>query len=535
VDFEWVAIALGDVSWISLAFFLGFLARLISLPPLVGFLATGFLLNYIGIASGETLQKLADLGITLLLFTVGLKLNLKVLIRPQVWGVTALHIAIIIALFGAAIFALALMSVPLFSGLDLRLSLMLAFALSFSSTVFVVKTLEDKGEMKSLHGRIAIGILVMQDLAAVIFLAASTGKLPSPWALLLFLLIPLRPLLHHLLQKTGHGELLILYGLVLALGGAELFELGGVKDDLGALIMGVLISTHPKSNEMARSMLGFKDLFLVGFFLSIGMSGQLSLEALVIGLLLVPFIFVKSALFFTLMTRFKLRARTSLLATLNLTNYSEFGLIIAAIGVSNGWMDAEWLVVIAIALSLSFIIAAPLNNIDDRIYSQFRNFWIKFQCKERLPDDMLLDTFGATIAIFGMGRVGSGAYDKMHELHGETVVGIDFDAERVKQHQVTGHNVLHGDPSDADFWEKIEQDHSIELVMLALPNLQANLDVLEQLRQISFTGRISTIARFTDEESILKKSGATAVFNIYTEAGAGFAEHVECEANHDES
>jgi len=527
MDFEWVAIALGDVTWISLAFFLGFLARLTGLPPLVGFLATGFVLNYLGVASGEVLQKLADLGITLLLFTVGLKLNLKVLIRPQVWSVTVLHISIIIALFGAAIFGLALMNAPLFSGLDLKLSLMVAFALSFSSTVFVVKSLEEKGEMKSLHGRIAIGILVMQDLAAVIFLAASTGKLPSPWALGLFLLIPLRPLFNYLLQKTGHGELLILYGLVLALGGAELFELGGVKDDLGALIMGVLISTHPKSNEMAKTMLGFKDLFLVGFFLTIGMSGQLSMEALIIGLLLVPFIFVKSALFFTLLTRFKLRARTSLLATLNLTNYSEFGLIVAAIGVTNGWLDADWLVVIAIALSLSFVIAAPLNNIDDKIYSQFRDFWMRFQRKQRLQDDRLLDTLGATIAIFGMGRVGSGAYDKMHELHGDTVIGIDFDAEIVKKHQSMGRNVIRGDPSDADFWDKISGDHRIKLVMLALPNLQANLDALQQLRGISFSGRIGAIARFPDEEKTLQQAGVSAVFNIYTEAGAGFADHVE--------
>ncbi|MEN8166976.1 MAG: cation:proton antiporter family protein [Pseudomonadota bacterium] len=527
MDFAWVAIALGDVAWISLAFLLGLLASSIGLPPLVGFLATGFVLNYLGIASGEMLQKLADLGITLLLFTVGLKLNLKVLIRPQVWSVTALHVSIIIALFGAAILALASLGAPLFSGLDLKLSLMLAFALSFSSTVFVVKVLEEKEEMNSLHGRIAIGILVMQDLVAVIFLAASTGKLPSPWALLLFLLIPLRPLFHLLLQKTGHGELLILYGLVLALGGAEIFELGGVKDDLGALIMGVLIATHPKSHEMAKSMLGFKDLFLVGFFLSIGMSGQLSLEALIIGLLLVPFVFAKSALFFALMTRFKLRARTSLLATLNLTNYSEFGLIVAAIGVTNGWMEGEWLVVIAIALSLSFVLAAPLNSIDDRIYSHFREFWMRFQRKERLPDDRLLDTLGATIAIFGMGRVGSGAYEKMHELHGDTVVGIDFDAELIARQQAMGRKVLHGDPSDADFWEKIEQDHSIELVMLALPNLQANLDALEQLRKISFSGDIAATTRFPDEEKVLRQSGATDVFNIYTEAGAGFADHVE--------
>lgn len=278
-------------------------------------------------------------------------------------------------------------------------------------------------------------------------------------------------------------------------------------------------------------MLGFKDLFLVGFFLTIGMSGQLSLEALVIGLLLVPFIFVKSTLFYALMTRFKLRARTSLLATLNLTNYSEFGLIIVAIGVTNGWLDAEWLVVIAIALSFSFIIGAPINDIDDRIYSKFRPFWMRFQCQERLPDDILLDTLGATIAIFGMGRVGTGTYSKMREFHGDTVVGVDFDAERVKSHQSMGHNVLYGDPSDADFWETIEQNHSIELVMLALPNLQANLDALEQLRAISFSGRISAIAKFPDEVSVLKKHGATAVYNIFTEAGAGFAEHVESKAS----
>lgn len=529
MNVEWVAIALGDVSWISLAFLLGFLARLISLPPLVGFLASGFLLNYLGMSSGESLQKLADLGITLLLFTVGLKLNLKVLIKPQVWAVTALHAAVVILLFSIGIFALSAMKLSIFAALDFKLAVLLAFALSFSSTVFVVKALEDKGEMKSLHGRIAIGILVMQDLAAVIFLAASSGSLPSAWALLLFLLIPLRPMFHHLLQKTGHGELLILYGLVLALGGAELFELASVKDDLGALIMGVLISTHPKANEMAKSMLGFKDLFLVGFFLSIGMSGQLSFEALIIGLLLVPFIALKFALFFALMTRFKLRARISFLSSLNLTNYSEFGLIVVAIAVSNQWLDAQWLVAMAIALSLSFVAISPFSKNDDKIYSRFRSFWIKYQRDNKLAADHLLLTPNTKVVIFGMGRVGSGAYDKTRERYGETVIGIDFDADVIKRHLRHGRNVYHGDPSDADFWEAIKQNHDIDLIMLALPNLQAILDALAQLRAINFSGHITAIARFPDEVPLLQKSGATAVYNIYTEAGAGFAEHVEKE------
>ena len=269
MDFEWVAIAFGDVLWICLAFVFGYSAKWVNLPPLVGFLVTGFVLNYLGFASGDTLQKLADLGITLLLFTVGLKLNVRFLIRPQVWTVTAIHISITIALFGAGIYGLVLIGTPVFAELNFTMSLMLGFALSFSSTVFVVKFLEEKGEMNSLHGRIAIGILVIQDLAAVVFLAVSTGKMPSEWALLLVLLVPLRPVLFYFLYRIGHGELLILYGLVLALGGAELFEFGGVKDDLGALVMGGLLASHPKATEMAKSMLGFKDLFLVGLFLSV--------------------------------------------------------------------------------------------------------------------------------------------------------------------------------------------------------------------------------------------------------------------------
>lgn len=527
MEFEWVAIALGDVAWISLAFILGFLATQFGLPPLVGFLIAGFVLNFFGMAGGEVLHKLADLGITLLLFAVGLKLNLRVLIKPQVWAVTVLHSTIVTVILGVLVFWLALLGLPLFVDLDFGAALTLAFALSFSSTVFAVSALEKAREMKSLHGSIAIGILVMQDLAAVAYLAASTGKFPSPWAALLVFLIFLRPLFHRVLQRVGHGELLILYGLVLALGGAELFESAGVTGDLGALVLGVLIAGHTKSEELAKSIFGFKDLFLVGFFLSIGLTGQLSWTAVLTGLFLVPFIFAKSMLFLVLMTRFRLRARTSLLATLNLSNFSEFGLIVTAIGVANGMLDSNWLVVVAIALSLSFVVTAPLVAIDDRIYSRFRGFLCRFQRMERLPDDEILDTQGATIAIFGMGRVGTGAYEKMREHHGETVVGIDFDPELVNEHESMGRKVLCGDPSDADFWEKVEQGHRIELVMLALPNLQANLDALEELQSVSFKGRIAATAKYPGEKEELLRHGATHVFNIYTEVGAGFADFVE--------
>jgi len=526
MDFEWIAIALGDIAWISMAFVLGLAARALGLPPLVGFLATGFLLNAQGIASGEMLQKLSDLGITLLLFIVGLKLNLRTLVRPQVWAVTSLHAGIVVAGFGTVFYLLALLNLPVVEGLNFWTSMLIAFALSFSSTVYVVKALEEKGEMASLHGRIAVGILIMQDIAAVVFLAFSIGKLPTVWAFAIILLIPLRPALHLLLKRVGHGELLILYGFLLALGGAEAFELVGLKGDLGALILGLLIANHPKADELAKSMLGFKDLFLLGFFLSIGLSGAITLEAVAVGALLTPIVLLKSALFFMLLGLFRLRARTALLASVNLSNYSEFGLIVVAIGVANGWIGSEWLIILAVALSFSFVLAAGLAKTVRHHYDRNRDWWKRLQNPKLSAEDRLLDVTGARIAIIGMGGIGTGAYDNMRALHGDAVVGVDIDPITVRNQQATGRNVLLGDPSDADFWDRLHATDKLDLVMLALPMFATNMAVLEQLKAASFRGQIAATAKFQDEVEVLKNAGATTVFNVYTEAGAGFAAHV---------
>ena len=526
MDFEWVAIALGDVVWISLAFFLGFLSTMIKLPPLIGFLVAGFILNYLGMASGEMLQKLADLGITLLLFTVGLKLDVKSLKRPQIWATTLIHMSVVTVLFGFGIYILSFLTLPLLSDLNFQQAALIAFALSFSSTVFVVKVLEEKGEMNSRHGRIAIGILIMQDLAAVLFLAVTSGKYPSLWAIGLVLLIPATYLLKLILERAGHGELLVLYGFVLALGGAEVFEMVGVKDDLGALIMGVLISTHPKARELAKSMLGFKDLFLVGFFLTIGLAGELSLLTVLIGAALVPLVIIKSLLFLKIMTGLKLRARTALLAMLNLSNYSEFGLIVVAIGVSNNWLDAQWLIASAIALSISLIIAAPINKANNDIYRKHNDLWRSMERRERLPEDLSIDTFDAQVAVFGMGRVGVGAYDALCDSQSKKVIGFDFDDQLIEEQKYSGRNVAVGNPSDPDFWEKIDHNKSFDLILLAMPNLQANLSALAQLKSMAYPAQVAAVVRYSDEEELLREQGVEEVFNIYTKAGTGFAEHV---------
>jgi predicted Kef-type K+ transport protein len=531
MDFAWVAVDVGDVSVLAVAFALGLLARAVGLPPLVGYLAAGFVLATQGMTAGPLIEKLSDLGITLLLFTVGLKIHIRTLVRPQVWAVATLHMLATTLLFAVGALAVAMSGLGAWTGLDARTALLIGFALSFSSTVFAVKALEDRGEMSALHGQVAIGILIMQDIGAVGFLALSSATLPSIWALLLLLLVPLRRVLTGLLQRIGHGELLVLYGFLLALGGAEGFELVALKGDLGALVLGVLIATDPRSDELAKRMLGFKDLFLVAFFLSIGLSGHLTLDVLLVGAAIAPLALLKAAGFFLLLTRSRLRARTALLASFNLANFSEFGLIVAAIGVSAGLLPAPWLAVIAIALSLSFVVAAVLNVRANDLYTRFRDGWRAWQTPIRLDDDRLLDIGDAQVAVIGVGGIGTGAYDELRAQYGDAVVGIDVDPVTVASHQAQGRRVLLGDPSDADFWDRVQATHRLDLVLLTLPNVHTTLCVLERLAEVDFTGRSAAIAKYPDEKRRLLEGGASTVYNIYTEAGSAFAGHVTAVAD----
>ena len=513
-----------DIVSISSAFLLGLIARQFGMPPLVGYLIAGFILYASGIRISETISGFAEMGVTLLLFSIGLKLSVGSLLKQQIWAVASLHMLITVIIFTAGIYLFGLSGLPLFSDLSFSMAILIAFALSFSSTVFAVKVLEEKSEMAAIYGIVSIGILIMQDIIAVVFLAVSAGKVPSLWALLLLGLIPLRPVLYKILERAGHGELLILFGLSIALGGAQIFELAGVKGDLGALILGLMLSAHPKAFELSRHLLGFKDLFLVGFFLSIGLSGALHMQEIGIAMLLVLLVPLKVMLFFWLLTRFNLRTSTSMLTSLSLANYSEFGLIVCAVGVANGWVGSEWLLIIAIALSISYIVAAPFNTRSHQLYERFRERLLPFQSATRIPGEEPIEPEDASILIFGMGHVGTSAYDNLRERLGDVVLGIDFCPSTVESHNSEGRRVILGSATDTDFWKRINMDFSkVDLVMLAMPVHSENLFAIKHLKKLGFRGKLAAIAKYPDDIESLKQAGVDSVFNLYTEAGRGFA------------
>ena len=516
---------MNDLYWIGPALVSGILAARFGLPPLVGYLITGFLLNVLGFVDYDRLVMIGNLGVTLLLFTIGLKLDVRTLLHPVIWAGTTLHMLVVIAVFGTGLYWLGLTGLAIFSDVDFRIALLIGFALSFSSTVFAVKTLEEKGEYTSKYGQLAIGILIMQDIYAVLFLAVSSGKIPSPWALVLLALIPLRGALMNLMSRAGHGELQILFGLALAFGGWSLFDAVDVKGDLGALVVGALLAAHPAAAGISKKLLGFKDLLLVGFFLSIGMSGTISISALLVALALAVLVILKVILYFGLFTRFRLRAHTSLFASLALANYSEFGLIVGAIAVANGWLSSDWLVIIALALTLTFIAAAPLNARSRELHKKMKAQITPFETATPLPEDAPIEPGEARIGIIGMGRVGSGVYDSLKDQYGDWLVGIDIDPDTVSRHVAAGRKVIHADATDDEFWARTGRG-KVSVVLLALPEPEQNLAVARGIRSRHTRGHIFAMVQYPEEVAKLKDAGVENTWNLYAEAGNGFADAV---------
>jgi predicted Kef-type K+ transport protein len=456
--------------------------------------------------------------VLLLLFSVGLKLRFKSLLRLEVLIGSLLHLAL-----SAALFLLLLAAVAEISRTG---AWVLAVALSFSSTVIAAKILETKRELRAFHGRTAIGILIIQDLVAIAILGFAGQSELSPWALALLGLLVLKPLLHKLLDLTGHDELLLLLGLIMALViGASSFEQVGFSPELGALLLGVLFSTHARASELSNALWGLKEIMLIGFFLQIGLAGQPTPDMFYVALLLTLLLPIKAALFFLVLLLFRLRARSSFLAAISLATYSEFGLIVVAYGVKQGWMGADWMVLFALTVALSFIVTAPIDRQGHQLYLLLKNRLEMFQSRKRHPDDEPISLGNSHILIMGMGRVGSGAYDTLTQL-GHRVIGLDSDPGKVERHRQKGRRVLYADAEDPGLWQNIELE-GIHSILLAMPDMEAKVSATRQLRATGFSGVICATATYPEELEQIKAAGADLAYNYYDNIGSGIAAQLQ--------
>jgi len=502
-----------ELLWIGAAYALGLLASRLGLPPLVGYLGAGFALWGFGHQESSVLNDIASIGVLLLLFTLGLKLRFTSLVRLEVLGVGGIHLVLFGLLFGLIVLGL---------GLGAEAALFVGIGLAFSSTVLAVKLLDDRQELSTLHGRIVVGILILQDLVAVGLMAYAGIKSPTPWALLLLALPLLRPVVGWILEKSGHDELLLLYGLGLALGGAGLAESLGVSPELGALLIGAALAGHPQTSELSRTLWGLKEAFLVAFFLQMGLMGLPAASSLPLALGILLLLPLKGVLFFALLIAFGLRARTAFVTSVALTSYGEFALLTSLAAIQGGMLSHSMGQVVGLVVAVSLILAAPLNRAVHSLYQRFESQLQGFERKGRHVDDEPTSLGGAEWLVVGMGRTGVAAY-KMLERQGLRVLGLDADEAKLEAHRSKMRQVLYGDAEDPELWSRLDLT-GLRGVLLSLPDLEAKVRAIQGLKARGFTGTIAATCFHPEEDSVLYAAGATLISHPFAEAGERLAE-----------
>lgn len=504
-----------ELIWIGSAYLCGLIACKLSLPTLVGYLFAGYFLHYFNVPAISNLHHLSDIGIELLLFTVGLKLKPKGLLKFEVLTVGGAHL-LITALVSGIFFVL----------LDEQITggLVLGVSLAFSSTVFAIKVLEDSGELSSLHGRGVLSILILQDMLAIGLMAYAENKQPSIWAWSLLFMPLIRPLAHRLLSASRTAELKMLLGFTFATGGSLLAEASGINADVGALLAGLTIAGHAKTDELANRLWGIKELFLIGFFLQIGLAelpnkGQIY-QAMTL-LLLLP---LQGVLFFALFILVRLRARTAFISSLALMTYSEFALITTSAVVEFGLLSAEWQSIISLAVAGSLAISAPLNKYADKLFVYFKPFLIRFERKSLHPD-RLPDSFGASEwLIVGMGRTGVAAYQALID-QGQRAVGIDSDPTVIESTLAKKRRVVYADVAENQIWAELPLD-KVKGIILTLPAYDLRINTIRQIRKNGFSGAIGSICYQVEDEITLKQAGADFIIHPLVEAGKQLVEKI---------
>jgi len=501
-----------EVIFLGSAYFIGLIANRLFLPPLVGYLLAGYVLNFFEITTSPTLNHLADVGIELLLFTVGLKIKPRSLIKREVLSVGGLHLVIVTA-FSVALFLL--------QNGHLTGGLILGASLAFSSTVLAIKVLEDNNELSTLHGRDVLSILILQDIIAIGLLAVANGKTPNPWAFGLLALPLIRPLAHRLLSATHSDDLRLLLGVFFALAGSAIANRVGVSADIGALLMGITLASHTKTEDIANKLWGLKEILLVAFFIQIGLSELPSLEQIKDAIFLLLMLPLQGALFFMLFVFFGLRARTAFISSLALMTYSEFALITTEAVVKADLLSSQWQATISLAVAASLAIAAPLNRFSHRLFSVLEPFLIRFERKGKSPDH-LPDSIGvAEWLVFGMGRTGTSAYMALHEKE-QRVVGFDADPTILEKLLAEGRRVVYGDAEDVELLNGLRLDH-VKGILLTMPDFEARCAATFRLRKRGFKGHIGTICYFSEEQTALESSGADFIIHPLTQAGSYLA------------
>ena len=551
---------------LGLALIMGFIAARLKLPVLVGYLIAGIIIGPATpgfVADIELSSQLAEIGVMLLMFGVGLHFSLEDLLavrRIALPGAVA-QIAVATAL---GIFVTSLW------GWSLAAGIVFGLALSVASTVVLLKALESRGVLDSVNGRIAIGWLLVEDLVMVLVLVllpalalwlGSTTNAATPsvgdrslWQTLavtigqvsgfvvLMLVVGRRlfPWLLWQVARTGSRELftlcIVAAAVGIAYGSAALF---GVSFALGAFFAGMVMRESPLSYRAAEESMPLRDAFSVLFFVSVGMLFEpavLIREPLHVVMVLAIIIFGKSIAAFVIVLLFRYPLNTALTVSASLAQIGEFSFILANFGVSLGLLPPEGQSLILSGAIISIALNPVLFGAIEPAQAWIRSRSKLAQALER-PDDPLaalpmttdLKRLTGHVVIVGYGRVGRRIGEAMI-AHGIAIVVAEQNREIVERLRSSGIAAVSGDASDPAVLLQAHV-HRASILVIATPDTLNVRKMIEVARTVN--PRIQTVVRTHSEEEavLLEQEQAGKVFLGEHELATGMIQHVlECHA-----
>ena len=529
---------------IGVATVVGVVGTWLRQPLVVSFIVVGILVGPSGLELAtdfEQLKLLAQIGIALLLFVVGLKLDLHMI---RTMGPVALATGLGQVVFTSVFGFLIARSL----GMDIITSTYVAVALTFSSTIIIVKLLSDKREIDALHGRIAVGFLIVQDIVVVLAMIAlsSLGAVgDSPEQLLgQFLLVAgkgllflaavavmmtvvLPRLLAHIARSS---ELLLLFAIAWAVCLAAIGDALGFSKEVGAFVAGVALASTPYREDISSRLVSLRDFLLLFFFIHLGSQLDLSMLGAQVGnaLIFSAFVLIGNPLIvMIIMGVMGYRKRTGFLAGLTVAQISEFSLILAALGLSLGHIGDDTMGLVTIVGLVTIGISTYMIIYSAPLYARLSPLLSLFE--KRVPyreseSGNVAELPRVDVILFGLGNYGGAVAQHLLE-HGKKVVGVDFDPEVLSHSSFEGLSVLYGDAGDPELFERLPLQHA-RWVMSAMPDLETNLTLLKALRARGFEGRVVLSARNERDSRIMEIEGADLVLRPFVDAAEQAADSV---------
>ncbi len=517
---------------LGIAAFVALIGRFLRQPLIVAFIAVGLIVGPYGIGLLESIEKielLSEMGIAILLFVVGLKLDVT-LIRStgRVALFSGLGQVIFTSVFGYFI-GIAL-------GFEPVVSLYVAVALTFSSTIIIVKLLSDKKEIQSLHGQISIGFLIVQDIVVIIAMivlsAMGTPTEHTIWeevlivfgkgiGMILIILLLMRYVLSRITSLMARTpELLILFAVTWAIALAALSDFLGFSKEVGAFLGGISLSATPYREVISGRLNSLRDFLLLFFFIHLGSQVNVPLlgEQIIPSIILSVFVLIGNPIIVMIILGIMgYRKRTGFLAGLNVAQISEFSLILAALGLSLGQIDEETLGLITLVGLFTISISTYLIMYSHQLYEWIAPALSIFERKRpyREIDNAEVAKQRFDVIIFGLGMYGNNIARSLEE-NGFTVFGVDFDPRAVDRWKRKGRVAQYGDADDPELPEILPM-HA-QCVVSSLEDKQINLALIKYLKLAGYEGSIAVTSYTGRTAKELEKAGADLVLLPFVDA-----------------